>query len=414
MNQSQRSSGLDTLRACAILGVFFSHYPGFSFGWLSTTGWVGVDLFFVLSGYLIGNQIFTGLARGQPLDTTVFYARRALRTWPAFWFVLAAYFLFPSWMGGTSPPALWRFLTFTQNIGLHTGTAFSHAWSLCVEEQFYLAFPLVVWLGLRLGARRSHGWALLGGLLAVGVISRVLLWNSYARTGQDWFNNYYPNIYYATLCRFDELLPGLAVAMVKNFHPDAWARITQRGQTILVTGLLATGTMVFCIGRYFYDYGFLTTAFGYSLMALSFAVLVVAALSPGSTLYRLRIPGAYQIALWSYSIYLSHKAVFHIVQLFTKPRGVPPAATVVVAVIASGLCGAGLYWLVEAPFMALRERTFPSLFRRFDHRPSPEVLACDAGKRQDEVRSEYGGWRLVAGSDHPHERAPRDFGRGHR
>ncbi len=46
MNQSQRSRGLDTLRACAILGVFFSHYQGFSFGWLNTTGWIGVDLFF--------------------------------------------------------------------------------------------------------------------------------------------------------------------------------------------------------------------------------------------------------------------------------------------------------------------------------------------------------------------------------
>jgi hypothetical protein len=56
------------------------------------------------------------------------------------------------------------------------------------------------------------------------------------------------------------------------------------------------------MGRYFFDYGFLTTALGYSLMALSFAVLVVAALSPGSTLYRLRIPGAYHTALWSYSI----------------------------------------------------------------------------------------------------------------
>src|SRR5580700_6850619 len=123
MIPSKRSRGLDTLRACAILGVFFTHYPGF--GWLSSTGWVGVDLFFVLSGYLIGNQIFAGLARGQQLNSMAFYARRALRTWPAFWFVLAAFFLFPSWMGGTSPPALWRFLTFTQNIGLHTGTAFS-------------------------------------------------------------------------------------------------------------------------------------------------------------------------------------------------------------------------------------------------------------------------------------------------
>ncbi len=185
-------------------------------------------------------------------------------------------------------------------------------------------FPLVLWSGLRIGARRSHGWVLLGGLLALGVISRAVLWHSYATTGQDWFNNYYPKIYYATLCRFDEFLPGVAVAMVKNFHPNAWARITQRGQTVLVIGLLATGTMVFCTGRYFFDYGFLTTALGYSLLALSFAVLVTAALSPGSHAVPASNPGClpYRAVVVLHLPVtqgsLSHRAAIH-----RTPRGVP-------------------------------------------------------------------------------------------
>ena len=87
------------------------HYQVFvsgedTFGWLSTIGWVGVDLFFVLSGYLIGNQIFAELRRTETLSLKRFYARRFLRTLPNFYVVLALYFLFPVAMGGKTPPPL--------------------------------------------------------------------------------------------------------------------------------------------------------------------------------------------------------------------------------------------------------------------------------------------------------------------
>ena len=109
--QPPRHPGLDTLRALAIVLVFMYHYMVFvsrapTFGWASEVGWVGVDLFFVLSGYLIGDQLFAGVARGETLSLAAFYARRALRTWPAFWVVLAAYFLWPGTLGGrTGRPA---------------------------------------------------------------------------------------------------------------------------------------------------------------------------------------------------------------------------------------------------------------------------------------------------------------------
>lgn len=82
-----RAPGLDTLRALAILLVFCFHYRVFvsdtpDLGWLSSVGWTGVDLFFVLSGYLIGEPLMAGLARGERLSLWHFYARRASRTWP--------------------------------------------------------------------------------------------------------------------------------------------------------------------------------------------------------------------------------------------------------------------------------------------------------------------------------------------
>src|SRR6266705_1399997 len=128
---SPRVYGLDTLRACAIGLVVLHHYVLFvshadTFGWLGEIGWTGVDPFFALSGYLIGNQIFAAMRSGQRFSLPHFYARRFLRTLPNYYVVLALYFLWPWFRNGAELPPLWRFLSFTQNINLNPGTAFSH------------------------------------------------------------------------------------------------------------------------------------------------------------------------------------------------------------------------------------------------------------------------------------------------
>ncbi len=367
-----RTPGLDTLRALAIVLVFVYHYSIFvsrepAFGWVSAIGWTGVDLFFVLSGFLIADSLLAGLAQGRRLSLGAFYMRRGLRTWPLFWVVLAAYFTWPADLGGRTPPPLWTFLTFTQNFGLQPGTAFSHAWSLCIEEQFYLVLPLVLAVGSRLGSRRVQGWLLLLALLAVGVTARILLWHEYSQQGAGRDGGYYyPHIYYATLCRFDEFLPGVAVAMLKNLHAPTWARITRHGQAVLALGVAATAGMWTLMNHFYYvdgeGYGFFMTAFGYSLMAMAFALLVVAALSPGSWLHRMRSPGAYSLAVWSYAIYLSHKAIAHVVQVQAAPWALSPWALLALVTLACGVGGVLLHKGVEMPFMALRGRWFPSNF----------------------------------------------------
>lgn len=367
-----RTQGLDTLRALAIVLVFVYHYSIFvshepGFGWFSAIGWTGVDLFFVLSGFLIADSLLAGLAQGRQLSLGAFYMRRGLRTWPLFWVAVAAYFTWPADLGGRPPPPLWTFLTFTQNFGLRPGTAFSHAWSLCVEEQFYLVLPLVLVLGSRLGGRRLHGWALLLALLAAGITARTLLWQAYSQQGEGRDGGYYyPYIYYATWCRFDEFLPGVAVALLKNLHAPLWARVTRHGQAMLALGVAATAGLWALMDRFYYvdgeGYGFFMTAFGYSLMAMAFALLVIAALSPGSWLHRLRIPGAYSLAVWSYAIYLSHKAIAHVVQVQAAPWALSPWALLALVTLACLLGGVLLHRAVEMPFMALRARWFPTNF----------------------------------------------------
>jgi peptidoglycan/LPS O-acetylase OafA/YrhL len=139
VSDKNRLDGLDTLRAIAIIIVLMYHYkvvvsPENLFGFMSTLGWTGVDLFFVLSGYLIGNQVLSAFAKGQDFSLKLFYIRRFLRTLPNYYFVLALYFLFPVALGGTATAPLWSFLTFSQNLGLGQGETFTHSWSLCIEE----------------------------------------------------------------------------------------------------------------------------------------------------------------------------------------------------------------------------------------------------------------------------------------
>src|SRR5256885_9181545 len=96
----ERQPGLDLLRALAVIVVVIYHAALFGFklpGRVDRFGWIGDDLFFVLSGYLIGGQLLASLARGRPIDLRRFFARRALRIIPVYFVILAAYALFPSW-----------------------------------------------------------------------------------------------------------------------------------------------------------------------------------------------------------------------------------------------------------------------------------------------------------------------------
>jgi peptidoglycan/LPS O-acetylase OafA/YrhL len=384
----KRLDGLDSLRAVAILLVFAYHYEVFvsgtpTFGWASTVGWTGVDLFFVLSGYLIGNQLFAGIVKGKALSLKAFYIRRLLRTLPNYYVVLALYFMLPSVMGGRQPPPLWRFLTFTQNLGLLPGTAFSHAWSLCIEEQFYLLLPLLLLGALRFGGflPKWTAWFALAGLILAGVALRGVLWFQYGREAGDAVAGYYPNIYYSSFCRFDEFLPGVAIAMLKNFHPRLWERVLGWGRATLAVGVLATAILFYLLAKSYYvegyGYGFAMTSFGYSLLACAFALLVVAALSPGSLLYRVRVPGAASLAAWSYAIYLSHKPLAHITQQQLEPWGLGDGATAVIIAAVCLLGGWLLHCFVETPFMRLRDRHHPTNFHTAVGARTPEHADLD-------------------------------------
>lgn len=362
-----RLPGLDLLRAVAILSVVCTHSwlaggMGHGFDWITTYGWMGVDLFFVLSGYLIGRQLLARFQREGQLDLKAFYRQRAYRILPAYLVVVAFYFCFPSLRETQAIQPLWQFLTFTMNLFVvqDSGHAFSSAWSLCVEEHFYLIFPLAV-LAMAPHANVRRVAFIILGLCVAGMIWRGFAWwqsaAPSAEAGGVWEMNirrYMEMVYYPTYARLDGLLAGITLAIISVHRKAWWERAQQRPNALALAGAGVAGISAWI----FNDIQTLSACVvGFPLLSIGLALLVAAGAAPGGVLAKLRVPGATWIAAVSYSLYLSHKAVLslafkHLPAALTQ-HGILTFACCLLA----ALCVAALlHYLVERPFLRLRDR----------------------------------------------------------
>jgi len=344
--------------------VFLYHYRIPIFGhpaWLvdfAKFGWTGVDLFFVLSGFLISSQLFSQIKQGKTISFKLFFLKRFFRIIPAFWFVVAIYFLFPSFHERESLSPLWKFLTFTQNFGLdikQSGT-FSHAWSLCVEEHFYLFLPILL-IVLQLTNQFKRAYWLLIGLFIFGFLMRIYCWNNYFLPNMDkgspWLY-WYKYIYYPTYNRLDGLLAGVAIAALYQFLPNLWSKISKYGNSLAAFSLLLLTAAYFLC---YEEESFYATIFGFPLIAIGYGIMVMSAISPTSFLYKFNSRLTTWIATLSYSIYLTHKGIIHVAQgLLSNELEINSNLMLFICILIS-VCAAWLLNLtIERPFMKLREK----------------------------------------------------------
>ena len=290
-------------------------FPG---NWRPAT-WAGVDLFFVLSGYLIGTQWLRPYIRREQPSYWHFFVRRALRVLPAYFTVLAVYFFIPGFRESPRLAPIWRFLTFTLNFGLDSSKtgAFTHAWSLCVEEHFYLLLPVIVSLLMRRPSFKLTA-TVAAVILVGGMILRAFLWLHYV---QPLVKMHHPQlgplflnyIYYPTYNRLDGLLVGVLIAAVRLFRRDAWEQIARRGNGVLLAGVVVLlGAFTICQEMR----SFATSVFGYPLLAVGFGLILVAGLSPHCILAKPRFFGSTLVAALSFCVYLTHKEMMHLDEVY--------------------------------------------------------------------------------------------------
>jgi len=355
----KRAIGPDILRGLAILLVMSWHMPWTNypplFQHVKDFGWLGVDIFFVLSGYLIGTELLKAVQAGQAPDLRVFYLKRAFRILPVFLLILAVYALFPALREREAMSPLWRYLTFTLNFGLDARTfgTFTHAWSLCVEEHFYLILPAFV-LVLRRFKTPWPAIALAVSVLIGGMLLRHHIWSDWHGAEGDAVQ-FFTRFYYPSYNRLDGLLMGVCMAALRLFYHATWTRLAKPIFTLplAVVSLGITGYMNQVDGVILTETG---SIIFYPLFSLGVAALLATFLVVEPHLQPARWSGLGFIAAISYSLYLSHKMVIHLDDLLLPKVWMTGWSQIVIYYVTSITVASGLYFAVERTFMQMRNR----------------------------------------------------------
>jgi peptidoglycan/LPS O-acetylase OafA/YrhL len=312
---------LDGLRGVAILMVLVLHLVGAAASdpsgprWLNQiigAGWIGVDLFFVLSGFLITGILLD--SKDRPHYFRNFYARRTLRIFPLNYLVLIIIFgIFPLIRPFHDPNMrlvqqhqIWLWL-YCGNIALAWQDAWfltqvRHLWSLAVEEQFYLIWPLLVWVC----NRRALGF------VAAAMIAMAI--------GSRWWMTRDPHnalaVYTLTWCRMDGLAIGALLAL-------AFRTVGERRWFLpLMTALMALGAalvaIVWIIHRRLDSFDFWTQRIGYSGLSLFFAGTLTFAVAGKLNVLANRVLRFF--GKYSYAMYLFHLPLLTLMILIIQPE----------------------------------------------------------------------------------------------
>jgi peptidoglycan/LPS O-acetylase OafA/YrhL len=377
MSQSARGRifGLDLLRAAAIGLVLVCHldplfgapYVARSVAEIGHLADVGVDLFFVLSGFLIGGILLRELERGPSFRGLVrFWSRRWWRTLPNYYLFLvlnmAVY-----WFRGHAADAP-RYLAFMQGLWWDPDPrAFHESWSLCVEEWFYLSFAMLAYAGAAVLPRGRSYW-----LAALTVACGSFLLRAFLVLGRDASVD---TIRYSTLPHLDSLMFGVVAAYAAARWPARWAAAARpaaiAGATLLAAGLgLRAGLS---------DSSAVTRLLYYDVVALGTALLL-----PRLSAWRMgagrTADFVTSLSLYSYSMYLVNVPLAKALARTILAPDSPAKAAVLAAVwvmatyVLSGLC----YHFYESRMTGLRDVDLFGRLRR-PARPGSRSIASLAG-----------------------------------
>lgn len=294
---------LDGLRGLAILLVVLYH----NFGFIrhSHFGWLGVDLFFVLSGFLITGILIDTVNKKNFLRS--FYMKRVLRIFPLYYLCLIVFLIILPQIASINPlleyytDNQWWMWTYLQNwlFIFKPGTttdALHHMWSLAVEEQFYLFWPLIILLV------RKPKWllVLLSLALCAVIATRYLLWVYQIE------NLAYYNLY--TFSRMDGICIGSMLALVLRINPEFLRKYT----SLIIFALAGFNFLFFFVNRY-YDFTFPYLAIvGYTTFAVMFAIVVYEAVRKENRLVEFAFNNGFMrfFGKISYGLYVYHWPIY--------------------------------------------------------------------------------------------------------
>ena len=304
-------------------------------------GWTGVDLFFVLSGYLIGTQIWRELQNTGSVELDRFLLRRGLRIWPlyfSFVFVIACEGIFLHRnIGG-----LWADATFLSNYFHHQ---VGGGWSLSTEEQFYILFPALILALIRLVPPKQMVWIPVAWLALLPVVRALMLRHFAGMPIAQIRDMMYSPIH----THSDGLAVGVLIAWVQVFKPDLLIGVAR--STTAAIGSIALGAGLYVWNR---------DVFSSSSLGLIFGGMVLAALASAGRWSPLFARPFYVVSRLSYGVYLNHFGLLPILMKFLGRRqGGGSLLFFVSYLLCLAACvafAAITFVLIEDPFLELRDR----------------------------------------------------------
>lgn len=358
----ERNFGLDLMRAAAIIFVLINHIINYFITFHKSTvfgdmiGILGVELFFVLSGFLIGRILLTDFAADMQLShIKQFYLRRWFRTLPLYYFLLII-FIIVGFVVVKQPDFHPLHFLFLQNFVPNSLAFFSVSWSLAIEEWFYLLTPLLLFFAYKkklLSRQSIHVlWILIVGIM----LARLL----YVFFVHPTFEDIHKNVFF----RFDSLLIGVMLAGLKLYEHPLYKEFQKPSRLLIAVVFILVLAISFKI---YYDKELLDTSIfarAFAFPVLSFFIAMLIPFLENSRFINQKITNnkvfksfITWMSILSYSIYLIHLFIFDGVKAFfhEKPH-TPGSLMAIIGLSIAFVLSYILYRFIEKPFMQMRER----------------------------------------------------------
>jgi len=361
-----RLKRLDILRSVAILLVVCAHSA--VSGFTSRVGWSGVDLFFVLSGFLISGLLYSEYKKRQDISFRRFFIRRGLKIYPAFYVMIAATFVAQHllWHGAPSPLSnFFNEVIFIQN---YRFGVWGHTWSLAVEEHFYIGLALLLLFLTRISSNRANPFRSIPAIFAVVAVVCFTL-----RVLTIWVfppaENLAAHVTNPTHARIDALFFGVFLGYLYHFRPEVIQKLLRPASNRVVIGVVSA--LLLSASYFFARTDYSQLSFGLTCLYLGFGGLLLLSLEVRG-LFAGRIAklleglgtGSTYLGRHSYSIYLWHTPFIQLVAVvLRKVIHVHLAPLTVSLVEIVGCCVVGIVFarLIEFPVLKFRDRFFPML-----------------------------------------------------
>jgi peptidoglycan/LPS O-acetylase OafA/YrhL len=331
---------------------------------IAATGWIGVQIFFVLSGFLITGILLD--TKGRPQFFHSFYLRRILRIFPLYYTVIALTILVApllawstEWAESIRHSHRWAYWLYVQNwVTTSRGIdALSHTWSLAVEEQFYLVWPLIVWLVGRRGLTR---------LCLVAMVGTPFIRLTLRLSGMD-----QGTAYVFTIARWDALAAGALVALLVRDDSGRKLLGRWRGRSAVLAGIGVVAVVT--VERSFHSFDLTVQVIGQSLIAILSASLIAFAVDEGPQAPRrlqafLSMDWLRTFGKYSYAMYLFHQPIQQVltpvlgewVRGTDTPWRLARLALYLLLVLGLTFAAALVSWrFIEKPFLDLKDRIAP-------------------------------------------------------